>query len=74
MWRDALRTIGRKHASFLGLSLLLMAYLSVRDDTTPGDLALGGGLVAALWILIGIRVVMRAGERRGPDRGKPYAG
>ena len=73
MWRDALQAIGRRQAAFLALSLVLVAYLSIREDTTNADLALGGSFVLALWVLTGIRACMKVGESRNATRGKPHA-
>ncbi len=73
MWRDLVQLIRPKHAAFLALSLVLLAYLSVRSDTTSADMVFGGCLVAALWILTGARAYMRLGERRETDRGNPHA-
>jgi hypothetical protein len=73
MWRDVFDRIGRKYASFLALSLVLLAYLSFRDDTSATDLVLGGGFVVALWVLIGFRLTMtRSGQPR-TARGRSHA-
>ncbi len=74
MWRDALQLIGRKHAAFLAASVVLLAWLALRDDTNAADLAFGGGVVAALWALTGIRAYMKRDEaRREAPRGNPHA-
>lgn len=74
MWREAFQLVGRKHAVFLGLSLVFLAYLALRDDTTQADLAFGVAMVAALWALTGIRAYMKRAEiRRVAPRGNPHA-
>ncbi len=74
MWRDALQLVGRKHTAFLAASVVLLAWLAFRDDTNAADLAFGGGLVAALWALTGIRAYMKRDEiRREAPRGNSNA-
>jgi hypothetical protein len=64
MLHDALRLVGRKHLAYLALSLILFGYLAfVRDDTTRAELGFGLALVAALWVLAGIRAYMKQTER-----------
>ena len=74
MLRDAYLLVGRKHAIFLALSLVFLAYMAfLRPDTTGSDLAMGGALVVALWALIGIRTYSRLVESRRA-RGNNHAG
>ena len=73
MLRNAYQLIGRKHAIFLALSLLFLAYMALlRPDTTGSGLAMGGGLVLAVWALIGIRTYTKLAEARR-DRGNTHA-
>jgi hypothetical protein len=73
MWRDALHLVGRKHGSFLALSIVLLAWLWFRADTTNADLALGGCFVVALWFLVGVRAYMRRDDWRAAHRGNQDA-
>ena len=62
--RQGLHGVGRKHLTLVALSLVLLVYLALgRDDTTRSDLAIGGGMVLALWALTGWRAYMAAGQR-----------
>jgi hypothetical protein len=64
MLREALRLVGRKHLAYLAISLVLLGYLAfVRGDTTRAELGFGLALVAALWVLTGVRAYMKQTER-----------
>jgi hypothetical protein len=75
MPRRILHLLRRKHLIFLAASLVLFGYLAlVRNDTTPADLAICGGMVLALWLLTGLRAYLAAGQvRTSPDGGRENA-
>jgi hypothetical protein len=74
MGREILRLVGRKHAAFLAVSIILLGCLALRADTTNTELGFGAVLVLALWALTGIRAYMRRDEpRREAPRGRRYA-